>query len=273
MTEEVYNIYQDNDTRALIRFHICGTTFPDKTYQISRAEAKTYCIEYIEEGKGTVHLNDETFYPCAGDSYFLHAGKEHNYYSNKDDPWKKHFVNVSGKLVDSLAECYGISNIAYFKGLNLGKEIKKIIEIAQKGQEDHTSELIAILTEIFFKMYKHGKYTDDLSKLGMQMKDFLNAQITSKFNIELLCKHVSRSESQTIRIFKQLFGITPYQYVLSKKIGLAKKLLENTNLSINEISEKLCFSNTFSFSNAFKKRVGDSPQTYRKLATKWYKDN
>ena len=53
----------------------------------------------------------------------------------------------------------------------------------------------------------------------------------------------------------------------------AKKLLENTNLSINEISEKLCFSNTFSFSNAFKKRVGDSPQTYRKLATKWYKDN
>ena len=88
MTEEVYNIYQDNDTRALIRFHICGTTFPDKTYQISRGEAKTYCIEYIEEGKGTVHLNDETFYPCAGDSYFLHAGKEHNYYSNMGLPFE-----------------------------------------------------------------------------------------------------------------------------------------------------------------------------------------
>ena len=272
MTEEVYHIYQDNDTRALIRFHICGTTFPDKTYQISRAEAKTYCIEYVEEGKGTVHLNEETFFPSAGDSYFLHAGKEQNYYSNQNEPWKKYFVNVSGKLVDSLAECYGISNVAYFKGLNLGKEIKKIIEIAKDGQGDHTSELIAILTEIFLKMYKHGKYTDELSKLGAQMKDFLDAQITAKFNIELLCKHVSRSESQTIRIFKQLFGVTPYQYVLSKKIGLAKKLLENTSLSINEISEKLCFSNTFNFSNACKKKVGDSPQIYRKWATKCYKE-
>ena len=272
MKEDVYHIYQDNDMKSLIRFHICGTTFPDKTYQISRAEAKTYCIEYVEAGSGTVHLNDETFYPHAGDSYILHAGKEQNYYSNKDDPWKKHFVNVSGKLVDSLTSCYGISNIAYFKCLNLGKEIKRIIEIAQSDQKDRSPELIAILNEIFLKMYKHGQSTDELSKLGVQMKDFLNTQITSKFNIELLCKHISRSESQTIRIFKQLFGITPYQYVLSKKIGLAKKLLENTSLSINEISEKLCFSNTFNFSNAFKKKVGDSPQAYRKWATKCYKE-
>ena len=95
--------------------------------------------------------------------------------------------------------------------------------------------------------------------------------MTENFNIEMLCKQISRSESQTIRIFRKLFGVTPYQYVLSKKIGLAKKLLENTNLSIKEISQKLCFSNEFSFSKAFKKKVGDSPQTYKKWATMLYK--
>ena len=271
MKEEVYHVYQDNDMKQIIRFHICGTTFPDKTYKISRAESKTYCIEYIEEGKGTVNLGDDTFFPGAGDSYFLHAGKEQNYFSNHDDPWKKYFVNVSGKMIDTLVECYGLSNAAYFKGLYLEKEIKRIIEIVKEQTGDRTPELIAVINEIFIKMYRHGKYTDELSKLGKQMKDFLNAQVTENFNIEMLCKQISRSESQTIRIFRKLFGVTPYQYVLSKKIGLAKKLLENTNLSIKEISQKLCFSNEFSFSKAFKKKVGDSPQTYKKLATMLYK--
>ena len=272
MKEEVYHIYQDNDMKQLIRFHICGTTFPDKTYQISRADSKTFCIEYIEDGKGTVQLNDKTFFPSAGDSYFLHAGKDQNYYSNSENPWKKHFVNISGKMVESLVECYGLSDASYFKGLNLEKEIKQIIEIAKSTINDHTSELISIINVIFLKMYRHEKSADQLSKLAIQMKEFLNAQVTERFNIDDLCKQISRSESQTIRIFKNFFGTTPYQYVLSKKIGLAKKLLENTNLSIKEISQKLCFSNEYNFSIAFKKKVGDSPIDYKKWATKAYKE-
>ena len=215
-------------------------------------------------------MNDETFFPGAGDSYFLHAGKEQNYYSNQSDPWKKHFVNVSGKMIDALVECYGLSKSVYFKGLNLEKEIKHIIEIAKSETGEHDSELISIINEIFLKMFRHGKYTDDLSKLGIQMKEFLNAQVTARFDIEELCKQISRSESQTIRIFKKLFGVTPYQYVLNKKIGFAKKLLENTNLSVKEISQKLCFSNEYNFSNAFKKRVGDSPLNYKKWITQAY---
>ena len=71
-------------------------------------------------------------------------------------------------------------------------------------------------------MHASIKKTDEISTLGEQMKDFLNTQITSKFHIELLCKHISRSESQTIRLFKRIFGITPYTYVLGQKIGFAK---------------------------------------------------
>ena len=96
------------------------------------------------------------------------------------------------------------------------------------------------------------------------MKDFLNTQITSKFKMELLCKQVSRSESQTIRIFKKAFGVTPYAYLLAKKIDFSKKLLENTNLSISQIADKLCFADEYYFSNTFKNKVGIAPSTYRK---------
>jgi AraC-like DNA-binding protein len=267
MNEELYRINQKSDTKDLIKFHLCGITFPDKNYRINRPHSAVWCIEYVESGSGTVHLDNETFSPRGKDSYFLHANKNNYYYASGDDPWTKIFVNVSGKLVDSLAEGYGVSNTSYFEGLDLSSELKRIIEIAKKGDIDHTTELISILNDIFFKMHADIKNTDAASSLGTEMKDFLNTQITSKFRIELLCKHISKSESQTIRSFKKNFGITPYTYVLGQKISFAKKLLVDTNLSVKEIATKLCFSDEYYFSNIFSKKTGCTPSQYRKVHT------
>ena len=267
MNEELYRINQKSETKDLIRFHLCGTTLPDKGYQITRHHSPIWCIEYVEDGCGTVHIDNDTFVARGGDSYLLQANKSHFYYSNRETPWKKHFINISGKLAQSLIDGYGLSSTSHFEGLDLSKELGEIIEIAKKEDIDRTAELIAILNEIFLKMHASIKKTDEISTLGEQMKDFLNTQITSKFHIELLCKHISRSESQTIRLFKRIFGITPYTYVLGQKIGFAKKLLIDTNLSVKEISTKLCFSDEYYFSNIFKEKAGCTPSQFRKSHT------
>ncbi|MBQ8388946.1 MAG: helix-turn-helix transcriptional regulator [Clostridia bacterium] len=264
MNEELYRINQKSETRDLIKFQLCGTTFPDKNYLIRRSLSDVWCIEYVEEGCGVVQVDDETFYPRAGDSYFLHAGKRHFYHSDRDDPWKKHFINFSGKLVDSLVEGYGLSEASYFEGLDLGEELKQIIDIAKRGEMDNTPEIISVLNLIFFKMRASIKKDGKLSGIGAEMKDFLNTQITEKFHIGDLCRHISRSESQTIRLFKKIFGITPYTYVLGKKIGFAKKLLVDTNLTVKEIATKLCFSDEYYFSNIFKAKTGLTPSQYRR---------
>ena len=264
MNEELYRINQKSETRDLIKFQLCGTTLPDKSYMIRRPASNVWCIEYVEEGCGTVHVDGETFFPKAGDSYFLHAGKDHYYYSSSEDPWKKHFINLSGKLAQSLAEGYGVSDTSHFVGLDLGAELQQIIEIAKKGEMDSTPEIIEVLNRIFLKMHSSIKKDVDRSGVSEEMKDFLNTQITSKFRMELLCKHISMSESQAIRLFKKSFGTTPYTYVLLKKISFAKKLLIDTNLSVKEIATKLCFSDEYYFSNIFKEKVGCSPLQYRK---------
>ena len=265
MKEELYQINQKSETKDIIRFDICGTTFPDKNYVIRRPMSKLWCIEYVEAGSGTIYIGDEVVTPKAGDSYFLHGGKNHYYFSDSKDPWKKHFINLSGKLVESLAEGYGVSNIVHFPGLNLESELKAIIEIVKKGEMDNTPELIVILNGMFLKMHASIKKDDGNFGIGTKMKDFLNAQITSEFRIELLCKHISKSESQTIRIFKSIYGITPYAYVLQKKIDFAQKLLADTSLSVKEIATKLHFFDEYYFSNIFKKKVGISPLQYRVL--------
>lgn len=264
MHEEIYHINQKSESRDLIRFSLCGTTFPDKGYRINRPHSRIACIEYIEEGCGTVNIGEKTFHPSEGDSYFLQSGKDQHYFSDGERPWKKHFINLSGKLLDSLAEGYGLTGVSHFEGLDTGDELRRIIELARGGYDDCTSELIAIVNAIFLKMHNHMKSREKPSGLEAEMKDFLGTQITSNFRIELLCRHISRSESQTIRIFKKAYGVTPYTYVLTKKLDLAKKLLDDTNLSIKQISDKLCFADEYYFSNLFRSKIGISPSAYRR---------
>jgi len=265
MKEEVYHITQKSESREVIRFSLAGTTFPDKSYRIHRQNSYTACIEYIEEGCGTVELDGEVFHPRAGDSYFLPMGKHQYYYSDKDTPWKKHFINVSGNLLTALAEGYGVSHLSYFQGLDLKEELLRMIALA-KAECDRTEEMIGILNEIFMKMHHHARHRGNERNIAEEIKDFLNTQITAQFRLATVCEHIGRSESQTIRIFKAAYGETPYGYVLAKKISLAKKLLRDTTLTVAQIAEKLAFADEYYFSGFFKQKVGCSPSEYRRKA-------
>ena len=265
MKEEIYRFNQTSDSKELINLSMCGITFPDRNYRIARGGASnTSCIEYVEDGTGCVNIDSTVFYPVAGDSYFLQEGRSQHYHSNKEHPWKKYFLNFSGKLAVSLTEGYGLERTSHFAGLSIKEELLAIIEIAKSGKKDPTPEIIGILNGIFLKFRAHAK--GDWCHVGIaeRMREFLETKTASRFRIEELCEHVHRSESQTIRIFKEAYGVTPYSYLLKKKLDLAEQLLRDTNLSIRAIADELSFADEYYFSNVFKKRMGLSPSAYRK---------
>lgn len=72
------------------------------------------------------------------------------------------------------------------------------------------------------------------------------------------------SASYLSRLFSQEVGISYNQYVTNLKIREACRLLENTNMSLSEISCSLCFSSQSYFQNVFKKYMKMTPNEYRK---------
>ena len=87
--------------------------------------------------------------------------------------------------------------------------------------------------------------------------------VEKELSLESLCAQFNYSKNHIIHIFKQEFGITPYNYFLERKIEYAKVYLDNCSLSIGEIAQKLSFSDQQYFSICFKKIVGVSPVAYR----------
>ncbi len=264
MKEELYHFRQSTRSRMQISFELCGTTNPDPSYKIHRRHSRQTCLEFIESGTGTVHLDGESFSPRAGDSYLLQSWRDQLYYSDPSDPWKKHFVNVSGPLAESLVAAYGLSGHSHFRGLDLMNEFSRAIELAKRSDGDCTPEMISLLCEILLKMQRHVQKRERPMGVAQETKDYLNRHVTDPFDMEAMCRHVSRSESQTIRLFKQSYGTTPYAYLLTKRLELAQRLLDNTALTVREISQMLCFTDEYYFSNLFKSKLGISPSQYRR---------
>jgi AraC-like DNA-binding protein len=71
------------------------------------------------------------------------------------------------------------------------------------------------------------------------------------------------SERRFRDVFKRITGYQPKKYYDMLRIKTAAYLLKNSNYSVDEISNKLGFSNRFHFSKAFKKIHGLSPAKYR----------
>ncbi|MDU5326429.1 helix-turn-helix domain-containing protein [Campylobacter ureolyticus] len=80
-----------------------------------------------------------------------------------------------------------------------------------------------------------------------------------------LAKLCATNESKLKKDFKTHYGVTIYEMILNQKMKIAKELLKNKEISINEASNLVGYKNTSLFSRAFKESFGSSPMEHRKI--------
>jgi len=65
------------------------------------------------------------------------------------------------------------------------------------------------------------------------------------------------------RAFRGTTGVSPHQWLLSRRIAKAEALLANTRLALSQIALECGFANQSHFTNVFKKFTNDSPGSWR----------
>jgi AraC family transcriptional regulator len=88
-------------------------------------------------------------------------------------------------------------------------------------------------------------------------------------NIRLsdMARECGLSVSHFTRAFRKSFGMSPYRWLLERRIDRAKTLLVDSNLPIIDIAIRCGFSDQTAFTRAFGRIVGDSPGRWRRAAT------
>lgn len=253
------------DSKSPFSVYFAGFSYCDKSYRIYRPNSQVACVEYILSGKGTLITQGKIFYPKKGDTYICYPDDTHEYYSDADEPWIKIWFNAKGPLINQLAEAYGIRNRSVFS-CNSEDYIKNIHSILQNKflTPQQMSEKTAIIFHRLVQFLSSNTdskqpYTDE----AIILKNYIDNHLCSSISINKLCSLIYKSPTQTIRIFKKNYNITPYDYHINNKLRKAISLLEVTNLSIKEISFYLGFCDEHYFSNLFKQKKGMTPSEYR----------
>ncbi|MBC3908843.1 GlxA family transcriptional regulator [Undibacterium umbellatum] len=83
------------------------------------------------------------------------------------------------------------------------------------------------------------------------------------FRLPALAEHLAVSERTVIRHFHQTLDTTPASYAQQVKMDIAKRLLETTTLTLEQVAERTGYSDPSSFRRLFKKHSGLSPASYR----------
>lgn len=92
----------------------------------------------------------------------------------------------------------------------------------------------------------------------------INEQYTDpELNVEILCREVGLSRAHLNRKMKEIFGLSPSEFIRNVRLTKACELLKNPDIDISVIAYNIGFSSQPHFSTAFKKFTGLSPTEYR----------
>ena len=100
--------------------------------------------------------------------------------------------------------------------------------------------------------------------LAQTARDYLAAHYAEAITLSSLAAALGISVSLLKRVFREQIGQSVISYLTALRIGEAKRLIRQGNLTFTQIAERVGIESIYYFSNLFKKQTGMSPTEYEK---------
>jgi AraC-like DNA-binding protein len=97
----------------------------------------------------------------------------------------------------------------------------------------------------------------------LRARDVADARYFEPLTVEDLARVAGRSRSHFSREFREAFGESPHQYLLTRRLERAAALLRNTDRSVTDICFDVGLRSLGSFTTSFTRVHGVPPLTYR----------
>ena len=127
---------------------------------------------------------------------------------------------------------------------------------------DQAFRYLTNLAELLFRTASENSQ-DKARQLVHAIQNYIGEHLSEDLTLTRISDYVNYNESHVSRLFKKITASNLSDYIVSRRIELAKSLLVQTRDTIQVISQKTGFHTSQYFSSVFRKNVGLSPNEYR----------
>lgn len=227
-----------------------------------------FLIHYIFSGKGIFICDGKEYHLSRGNAFLITGEKTGYYRADDEDPWQYMWINISGDMAKRFLKSISLSRAEpVYKTTNPDKIESCLNEIAKIKNENGflvSGAFHTLMGNMIRYSEKRGVHEHRSTKEYVELcKNFIGINSFRKITMKMLCDYIGLEHSYLYRLFKQEVGMSPCEYIIDYKIKLARQLLEETSLAVNEIAGSVGYDDGLAFSKLFSKRVGMPPSQYR----------
>lgn len=240
-------------------------------------------LYYMVEGEAIINSENKSYKLVAGNYYFINgftitnqccpASFEVNWlHFITDSIFLKQFLRKSPTVVI-------ISNEFMLGHETVFNSFRPFFDQSSDDRKKRTNEyystylkIQALLLMVVSNLIQNLKldliYSENTKSRLMPAIEYINSSFKKGIALKKLANICFLSENYFHNLFKQTFGITPYNYILQLKMNESINLLSNTNMSVKEIASEIGYSDVAYFTRTFSKYFEISPGRFRKSSEK-----
>jgi len=261
-------------------FHIWSVLYrgTEKGWVYPNHKHPLFEILYVERGDMSEWVNGVEYRLKPGDFILINSGDLHYPQAHEDSHYFNFHFDVEPREVHSLFRMLRKPVYSPEQPPAIRREIREWMErliglfqeqmdFAQKMLlQANMLQFLALLLEKTVIPSVGSPRAASLSKrqIANETAYLLETRGTEEsVQISGLAKRLNVHRNYITNCFKEVYGVSPKYYLTKVKIEKAKKLLQETDLTVQEISETLKFSSAAYFCKFFRSHVGYTPHQYR----------
>lgn len=251
-----------------LTIYYCGREQCAPGHFFGPAIRKHYLMHVILKGKGIYRTGGEEYALKEGDAFLIKPQEVTYYQADQDEPWEYAWAAFAGTEAERLLSDYRQEDNEYVYHFDHGDQwhihMERLVSAFQSG-EHNMDETAGYLYLLFSQFPRRSKEVGEYEQSYLtRAETYIRHNYSYPIQIGDVAKYVGIDRTYLYRLFMKYKGISPKQFLTAYRIMEAKRLLEDTGLSITETGLSCGFHDASVFCKSFLQTEGVSPLQYRK---------
>lgn len=226
---------------------------------------------YIVGGKGQFFIEDQCFPVDVNNLVIINPNVIHTEASLNAQPLEYIVLGIDGiELANSENSNGQFCMLDHFESVEISSCLRNILremELKNTGYEDICQAYMEILIIRLMRSTSLAVPAEPQTISGNRqcaaVRRHIDVHFKEPLTLEQLAEEAHMNKFYLSHAFKREYGVSPINYMITKRIEESKYLLAETDLSLSQVAQMLGFSSPSYFSQVFRRTQNLSPMEYR----------